>query len=53
MYKSTGASNPNGMNRIAKISKAHLSLEIGRRGHDHDRLSVGFTTTCAIIAYHY
>jgi hypothetical protein len=25
----------------------------GRRGHDHDRMVVGFITTCAISAYHH
>jgi len=24
-----------------------------RRGHDRDRMVVGFTTICAISAYHY
>jgi len=35
------------------MSVSFLRTPGGHRGHDRDRMVVGFITTCAISAYHH
>jgi hypothetical protein len=47
----------NNISAISWQSKPELSEKLngkgGRRGHDRDRMVVGFITTCAFSAYHH
>ena len=42
---------------LSPLLRGHLSYKtifsLGRRGHDLDRMVVGFTTTYAISTYHH